>query len=165
MAKKKDSKKTMISVNKTVAENRRARFDYTLEDKFEAGIALVGTEVKSLRMGQCSLNESYIGPSRKGEILLHNATIPEYSQAGPKTQHEPTRTRKLLLHKREIDKLIGAVSREGYSIIPLRIFFNARGLAKVELALAKGKKAHDKREATKQRDWDKQKARVMREKG
>ncbi len=165
MAQKKNSKKGMISVNATVAENRRARFDYTLEDKFEAGIALVGTEVKSLRLGQCSLNEAYIGPSRQGEIVLYNATIPEYSQAGPKMQHEPARPRKLLLHKREINKLMGAVQREGYTIVPLRIFFNARGLAKIELALAKGKKTHDKREATKQRDWDKQKARVMREKG
>ena len=155
----------MISVNATVAENRRARFDYTLEDKFEAGIALVGTEVKSLRLGQCSLNEAYIGPSREAEIVLYNATIPEYSQAGPKMQHEPTRPRKLLLHKREINKLMGAVTREGYTIVPLRIFFNSRGLAKIELALAKGKKTHDKREATKQSDWDKQKARIMREKG
>ncbi len=165
MAKKKDKKAGLISVNQTVAENRRARFDYALEDKFEAGIVLVGTEVKSLRMGQCSLNESYIGPSRQGEMFLYNATIPEYSQAGPKMQHETNRPRKLLLHKREINKLAGAVSREGYSIIPLRLFFDARGLAKVELALAKGKKLHDKRETEKKRDWNKQKSRIMREKG
>ena len=154
----------MLSTNATVAENRRARFDYAIEDKFEAGIALVGTEVKSLRMGQCSINEAYIGP-KGGEIFLYNANIPEYSQAGAKAQHDPKRIRKLLLHKREVNKLMGAVQREGYSIVPLRLFFNGRGLAKLELALAKGKKAHDKRETIKQRDWNKQKSRIMREKG
>ena len=153
----------MISVSQTVAENRRARFDYALGDKFEAGIMLKGTEVKSLRLGQCSLDQSHIGP-KGGEIYLFNANIPEYQQVGAQAQHEPARHRKLLLHKREIDKLMGSVNREGYTIVPLKIFFDARGLAKVELALAKGKKEHDKRETEKKRDWGKQKQRLLREK-
>lgn len=154
----------MLSTNATVADNRRARFDYHLEDRFEAGIMLTGTEVKSLRMGQCSLNEAYVGP-HKGEIWLHNAYIPEYFPAGAQNQHEPKRMRRLLLKKREIDKLLGAVSREGYTIVPTRLYFNGRGLAKVEIALAKGKQLHDKRETQKNRDWNRQKGRIMREKG
>ncbi len=165
MSKKKTPKKTgLISTNKTVGENRRARFDYSLEDKFEAGIMLVGTEVKSLRHGQCSIAEAYVGP-KKGEIWIFNANIPEYSQAGHAMQHEPKRPRKLLLHKRELDKLMGAVQRGGYTIVPTRLYFNNRGLVKLEIALAKGKKLHDKRETEKKRDWDKQKQRLMREKG
>lgn len=161
MAKKKDKKSGMLSTNATVAENRRARFDYHLEDKFEAGIELTGTEVKSLRLGQCSLNESYVGP--KGEqIFLYNATIPEYRQAGSHLQHEPGRPRRLLLHKREIDKLIGSVTREGYTIVPTKLYFNARGRAKIEIALGKGKKQVDKRETMKQRDWGRQKQRLLK---
>ena len=164
MAKKRTSKSGLISTNQTVADNRRARFDYQIEEKFEAGIALTGTEVKSLRMGQCSLNESYVGP-KGGEIFLFGSHIPEYSQAGPHLQHEPRRPRKLLLKKREMDKLMGAVSREGYTIVPIRVYFNATGLAKVEIGLAKGKKMHDKRQTEKERDWNKQKQRIMRDKG
>ena len=154
----------MISTDQTVADNRKARHEYTLEDKFEAGIMLVGTEVKSLRMGQCSIKEAYVGP-KDGAIYLFNANIPEYQQAGEKGQHEPKRVRKLLLHKREIDKLLGAVNRGGYTIMPLRLYFDKRGLAKLEIALAKGKQLHDKRETKKRQDWDKQKGRIMRDKG
>lgn len=151
----------MLSTNATVAENRRARFDYHLEEKFEAGIALVGTEVKSLRLGQCSLNESYVGP-KGSDIYLFNANIPEYQQAGRHLQHEPARPRRLLLHKKEINKLIGSVTREGYTIVPTRLYFNARGKVKLEIALAKGKKQHDKRETTKQRDWGREKQRLLK---
>lgn len=163
MAKKKDTKKALISKNHTVAENRRARFDYHIEEKFEAGIMLTGTEVKSLRHGQCSVNEAYVGPQH-GEIWIFNANIPIYAQAGQSLQHEPQRSRKLLLKKREVHKLLGAVQREGYTIVPLRVYFNNRGLAKLEIALAKGKKAHDKRETQKERDWGREKRRLMREK-
>jgi len=165
MAKKPPKKKKgLISVNQTVADNRRVRFDYALEDKFEAGLMLAGTEVKSLRHGQCSLNEAYVGP-KDGEIWIFNANIPEYQQASEQLQHEPQRARRLLLHKREIGKLLGAVQREGYTIVPVRLYFNGRGLAKLEIALAKGKKMHDKRETSKSRDWARQKQRIMKEKG
>lgn len=164
MAKKKSSKSGLISTNQTVADNKRARFDYALEDKFEAGIALTGTEVKSLRMGQCSINEAYVGP-KNGDIVLFNAHIPEYQQAGQHLQHEPKRERKLLLNKREINKLMGAVQKQGYTILPTRLYFNNKGLAKLEIALGKGKKEHDKRETMKKRDWDRDKSRIMRDKG
>lgn len=164
MARKKDKKTGLISVNQTVNENRQARFHYHLEERMEAGLALTGTEVKSLRLGQCSLAESHVGPSR-GEMWLFKANIPEYQQAGRHLQHEPTRPRKLLLKKREVDKLLGAVQREGYTIIPLRLYFNSRGIAKLEIALAKGKKLYDKRETEKKRDWGREKQRLMREKG
>ena len=160
--KKKSSKSGMISTSQTVADNRRARYDYHLEDKFEAGIQLVGTEVKSLRLGQCSIKEAYVGP-KDGEILIFNMHIPEYQQAGEHFQHDPKRPRKLLLHKREIDRLLGAVSREGYTIAPTKLYFNKRGVAKLEIALAKGKKTHDKREDIKQRDWSRQKHRILKE--
>ena len=162
--KKKNSKSGMISTNQTVAENRRARFDYVLEDKFEAGIVLLGTEVKSLRLGLCSLNEAHIAPS-KGEIWGYNINIAEYQQASEKLQHDPKRPKKLLLKKREVNKLMGAVQREGYTIVPTKLYFNARGMAKIEIALAKGKQLHDKRQTEKDRDWNKQKRRVMRDKG
>ncbi len=126
---------------------------------------LTGTEVKSLRQGQCSLNESYVGPDRHGEIYLYGAHIPEYGPAGAHLQHEPRRPRKLLLHRREVGKLLGAISREGYTIVPTRLYFNEHGKAKLEVALAKGKKQHDKRETEKSRDWGRQKARIMRDKG
>lgn len=165
MAKKSDKKKGgMITANQTVADNKQVRFNYTVEETFEAGIMLVGTEVKSLRLGQANIKEAYVGP-KDGEIWIFNANIPEYQQASPKLQHEPQRARKLLLHKREVDKLLGSVSRAGYTIVPLRLFFNGRGLAKLEIGLAKGKQTHDKRESIKKRDWDKQKARIMRDKG
>lgn len=161
MSKKSKNKAGLISVNKTVAENRRARFEYALEDKMEAGIALTGSEVKVLRHGQCSIGEAYIGP-KGGEIYVFNMNIPEYQQAGPHMQHEPKRPRKLLLKRREADRVIGAVQREGYTIIPLRLYFNARGLAKIEIALAKGKKLHDKRETQKARDWGREKQRLLK---
>ena len=137
MAQKKDKKSGMISVNQTVAENRKARFEYHLEEMFQAGIVLVGTEVKSLRLGQCSLNESFAG-EHKGEIWLYNAHIPEYMQAGKHLQHQPKRPRKLLLNQREINKLIGSVTRDGYTLVPTRLYFDERGRAKLEIALAKG---------------------------
>ncbi len=167
MAKKNDKKKTgMISVSHTVAENKRARFDYEILEEVEAGIMLVGTEVKSLRLGQCSLAESHVGPNRaRSELYLWNANIPEYQQAGAKMQHAPQRERKLLLHKRELDRLLGAINRDGQTIVALRLYFNARGMAKVMIGLARGKKQHDKRETEKKRDWDKQKGRIMRDRG
>jgi len=160
--KKKNKKSGLLSTDATVAVNRRARFDYALEDTFVAGIELTGTEVKSLRHGQCSIQEAYIGP-KGSEIWIYNANIPEYQQAGPKMQHAPQRPRRLLLHKKEIHKLMGSVNREGYTIVPIKVYFNARGLAKLELALGKGKKKVDKRETIKRREWDKKKARVMKD--
>ncbi len=145
---------------KIVADNRKARFNYSIGDTFEAGIALTGTEVKSLRAGKATIGESYAGEHR-GEIFLINANIPEYLQAN-RFNHEPKRPRKLLLHKRQVNKLIGAVQREGMTLVPLRLYFNEKGRAKVELALAKGKQLHDKRETEKKRDWNRDKARLMR---
>ena len=145
---------------KVVAENRRARFDYFIEDKFEAGIALVGTEVKALRQGEGSIAESYATMDAE-EVWLINSHIPEYSH-GNRLNHEPRRQRKLLLSKREIAKLHGAITRQGLTLVPLSIYFNGRGKAKVELALAKGKKAHDKRETIKERDWKREQQRLLR---
>lgn len=164
MAKKKDKKSGLISTNHTVADNRKAFFDYFIEEKFEAGIMLTGTEVKSLRLGQCSLKESHVGP-HQGNLCLINCHIPEYQQAGRHLQHEPLRIRKLLLHKREMNKLYGSVNREGYTIVPLRLYFDARGMVKVEIGLAKGKKLHDKRDTEKNRDWQRDKSRLMKERG
>ena len=148
---------------KVVAENRRARFEYFLDDFYEAGIALTGTEVKSLRFGEGSIAESY-AEVRDEQVWLVNANVPEFSH-GNRHNHEPKRPRKLLLHTREIDKLRNAVAREGMTLIPLSIYFNARGRAKVELALARGKKLHDKRETVKERDWKREQARLMRDRG
>lgn len=148
---------------KLIAENRRARFDYMIEETIEAGLQLVGTEVKSLRNGRANIAESYANPE-KGELWLINATIPEYAPAG-QFNHEPRRPRKLLVRSRELKRLMGAVEREGRTLVPLKLYFNARGIAKLELALARGKKAHDKREATKDREWKRQQARLMRDKG
>ena len=148
---------------KTIAENRKARHEYLIEEVFEAGLVLSGTEVKSLREGRSTINESYASPER-GAIWLINANIPEYAPA-QRFNHEPRRPRKLLLKQREIDKLTGAVQKEGRTIVPLKMFFNERGLAKIEIALATGKKLHDKRDTEKNRDWQRQKARIMREKG
>ncbi|KKC27672.1 SsrA-binding protein SmpB [Sphingomonas sp. SRS2] len=148
---------------KVVAENRRARYEYFLEEFFEAGIALTGTEVKSLRFGEGSIAESYA--EVKGEqVWLVNANVPEFSH-GNRFNHEPKRPRKLLLHHRQIEKMRTAVSREGMTLIPLSIYFNGRGRAKVELALAKGKKLHDKRETEKTRDWKREQGRLLRERG
>jgi SsrA-binding protein len=148
---------------KVVAENRRARFDYFLEEFFEAGVALAGTEVKSLRTGQGNIADSY-AELKDGEVWLINANIPEFSH-GNRFNHEPKRPRKLLLKAREIKKLTGAVQRGGFTLIPMQIYFNDRNRAKVELALARGKKLHDKRETMKERDWARDKARLMRERG
>ena len=145
------------------AENRRARRDYTIEDTVEAGLVLQGSEVKSLRAGQASLAESWAGPS-DGAIWLLNCHIPPYEQAG-QGNHEPRRPRKLLLRKREQTRLLEAASREGFTLVPLKIYFNERGIAKLLLGLGKGKKQHDKRQSEKDRDWKRQKARLMREKG
>lgn len=149
--------------SKLVAENRRARFDYLIEETFEAGIQLLGTEVKALRAGRANIAESYASPER-GELWLVNSYIPEYAPAAG-ANHPPRRPRKLLVRAREMNKLVGAVEREGRTLVPLRLYFNARGIAKLELALAKGKKAHDKRAATKDREWKRQQSRLMREKG
>jgi SsrA-binding protein len=148
---------------KTVAENRRARYDFFIDQIFEAGIALTGTEVKSLRFGQGSIVESY-AEVQDGQVWLINANIPEFSH-GNRFNHEPKRPRKLLLHEREINKLHGAVARDGMTLVPLNIYFNGRGRAKVELALAKGKKAHDKRETIKERDWKREAGRLLRDRG
>ncbi len=154
----------MLSVNALIAENKRARFEYEIEETFEAGIQLTGTEVKSLRLGQASIVEAHAG-EKNGDIYLFNAHINEYMQAGSHLQHEPRRLRKLLLKKREINKLIGSVQREGYALIPLKLYFNEHGLAKLLLGLGKGKKLHDKRETSKERDWNRQKQRIMKDHG
>ncbi len=146
---------------KVVAENRKARHEYIVEDTLEAGLMLTGTEVKSLRTGRANIQESYASPEN-GEMWLINAHIPEYEQ-GNRYNHEPRRKRKLLVHRREIDKLQGVVKREGMTLVPLKLYFDQRGRAKLLLGIARGKKAHDKREADKQRDWDRQKQRLMRQ--
>ena len=150
----------MTQVGKTIAENRRARFDYFVEDVVEAGIMLTGTEVKSLRNGRANIAESYAAVEGEA-IILVNADIPPYA-GGNRFNHEPRRHRKLLLHRKEIGKLIGAVQREGRTIIPLKLYWNEKGIAKLEIGLAKGKKTHDKREATAERDWQRDKARRMK---
>jgi SsrA-binding protein len=148
---------------KLIAENRRARFDYFLEETFEAGISLTGSEVKSLRLGKANIAESYANAEGR-EISLVNAYIPEYGPAN-RFNHEPRRPRRLLLHRRQIDKLLGAVRREGRTIIPTRLYWNEKGLAKLELALAKGKSAPDKRQTVADRDWKREQGRLMRDKG
>jgi SsrA-binding protein len=148
---------------KTVADNRRARFDYFIEETLEAGIMLAGTEVKSLRTGKATIADSYAAPEN-GELFLVNAYIPEYLQAN-RFNHETRRPRKLLLHRRQIEKLYRATTREGMTVVPLKLYFNEKGMAKVELALAKGKKLHDKRETEKARDWNREKGRLLRDRG
>ena len=148
---------------KVVAENRRARFDYFVDDRMEAGIALTGTEVKALRQGEGSIAESYATINDE-EVWLINSHIPEYSH-GNRQNHEPRRQRKLLLKGREIAKLHGAVTRQGLTLVPLSIYFNSRGKAKVELALARGKKVHDKRDTIKERDWKREQGRLLRSRG
>ncbi|MBK9010406.1 SsrA-binding protein SmpB [Novosphingobium sp.] len=146
---------------KIVAENRRARFDYYIEEVFEAGIVLTGTEVKSLRFGEGSIAESY-AEVKNGEVWLVNSNVPEFSH-GNRFNHQPKRLRKLLLHEREIAKFTGAVERKGMTLVPLSVYFNGRGRAKVELALAKGKNVADKRATIKERDWKRDQARIMRD--
>jgi SsrA-binding protein len=148
---------------KTVADNRRAKFDYFIEDTFEAGLALAGTEVKALRAGEATIRDAY-AEVRGGQVWLVNANIPEYSH-GNRENHEAKRPRKLLLHEREIERMLGAVERKGMTLVPLSIYFNRTGRAKVELALAKGKNTVDKRNTIKDRDWKRDKARLLREKG
>lgn len=148
---------------KVVAENRRARFDYAILENIEAGIMLTGTEVKALREGQANIAESYAAPE-DGGLWLINANIPEYS-AGNRQNHEPKRKRKLLLHKREIARLSQAVERKGLTLVPLKLYFNERGVAKLDLGLGQGKKNQDKRETVKDRDWKRQQQRLLRDRG
>jgi len=148
----------------TLVENKKARLKYAILETFEAGIALTGSEVKSLRNGKANIAESYAAVEGD-EIVLVNADIPTYAQAGPHFNHEPRRHRKLLLKRREIEKLIGAVQREGRTLIPTKLYWSDKGLAKLELSLAKGKNTRDKRESVAERDWQRDKARLMREKG
>jgi SsrA-binding protein len=148
---------------KVVADNRKARFNYEIGEVYEAGIALTGSEVKSLRAGKATIGESY-ADSRDGELWLINSNIPEYQQAG-RFNHLPKRPRKLLLHQRQISKLAGAVEREGMTVVPLKLYFNDKGRAKIEIALARGKKLHDKRETLKRRSWDRERGRLLRQKG
>ena len=150
-------------VFKVVADNRRARFNYEIGEVFEAGIALTGTEVKSLRQGRATIAESY-ADARGGEIWLVNANIPEYLQAS-RFNHAPKRARKLLLHKRQISKLASAVEREGMTLVPLKMYFNEKGRAKIEIALGRGKKLHDKRETERKRSWNRERSRLLRAKG
>lgn len=136
---------------KVVADNRRARYEYEIGEVLEAGLALTGTEVKSLRTGKATIAESYVGVTRDRQVELINANIPEYLQAN-RFNHEPRRPRRLLLKSRQIAKLAQGVEREGMTIVPLKIYFNERGRAKIEIALARGKKLHDKRESLKEKD-------------
>jgi SsrA-binding protein len=148
---------------RVVADNRKARFNYFIDETFEAGVVLTGTEVKSLRDGKANIGESY-ADTRDGEIWLINSNIPEYRQAS-RFNHAPKRPRKILLHRRQINKLLGAVEREGMTLVPLKLYFNEKGRAKIELALARGKKLYDKRETEKKRTWQRERGRLMREKG
>jgi SsrA-binding protein len=148
---------------KSVAENRKARFNYEIGEVVEAGIVLTGSEVKSLRLGKATIGESY-ADAREGAIWLINSNIPEYLQAS-RYNHTPKRPRKLLLHQRQIDKFASAIEREGMTLVPLKLYFNEQGRAKVEIALGKGKKMHDKRETLKKRSWDRERGRLMRDKG
>ena len=157
MAKKKDDQ------NKLIADNRKARYAYAIDDTLEAGIMLTGSEVKSLRTGKATIGKSYAF-AKDGELFLVNAYIPEYTQAS-RFNHEPKRMRKLLVHKNQASKLAMAIQREGMTLIPLKLYFNPKGIAKIELGVAKGKKIHDKRETEKNRDWQRDKARLMRAKG
>ena len=150
-------------MTKLIAENRRARFDYFLDETLEAGLTLTGTEVKALRLGRANIAESYVGVEGR-ELALINAHIPEYGPAN-RFNHEPRRQRKLLMKRREIDKLIGAVQRDGRTLVPTKLYFNDKGLVKLEVALARGKKAHDKRATEAERDWKREQGRLMRDRG
>ena len=156
--------KSRAETERYVALNRKARHDYFITDTVEAGIILAGTEVKTLRSGQASIQESFATP-REGSLYLINAYIPEYKQAGIHLQHETRRPRQLLLHKREMNKLMAQINREGMTVVPLGIYFNKRGIAKVELGVAKGKHKADKRETIKKREFERDKARALRERG
>ncbi|GAB4391025.1 MAG: SsrA-binding protein SmpB [Kiloniellaceae bacterium] len=152
-----------VGAKQIAAQNRRARHDYLIEDRFEAGLVLTGSEVKSLRGGRASIAEAYVA-ERQGELYLQGAHIPEYT-AATYNNHEPRRMRKLLVHRRELAKLVGQVRREGYTLVPLAIYFNERGIAKLEVGLARGKRKADKRETVKAREWDRRKSRLLRERG
>lgn len=164
MAKKKDTGGNSLIAHGRVAENRRARHDYAIEETLEAGIVLAGTEVKSLRTGRANIGDSYAGP-KDGELFLFNAYIPDWQQAVKAFAHETRRPRKLLVHRREARRLLAAIARDGMTLVPLSLYFNNRGMAKVQLGLAKGRKAHDKRAAIKEREWNRDKARLLRDKG
>ncbi len=157
------SSKTKDAPRRIAADNRRARFDYEIKEAMEAGVVLTGTEIKSLRTGKATIGESYAA-QKGGELWLFNAYIPEYLEAN-RFNHETRRPRKLLVHKREIAKFANAVERDGMTVVPLKIYFNDKGRAKVELALARGRKTHDKREALKERSWNRDKARLLRDRG
>jgi len=161
MAGKNKKKKTSGNV---VAQNRRARRDYSIVETVEAGLQLTGTEVKSLRAGRASLNEAFAG-EKHGEMYLFNAHIPVYEGASSVFNHEPVHDRKLLLHRKQMAHLLGAQKQKGMALIPLKIYFNARGMAKLELALGEGKHTYDKRDTVKQRDWSREKGRLLRDKG
>ena len=163
MAAKKAGAKSTGGCRKMIADNRRAHHDYQIEDVLEAGLVLTGTEVKALREGKATIREAYATPEDDG-IYLINANIPEYS-AGNRENHAPKRPRKLLLHAREIERLKQAVERKGYTLAPLKLYFNEQGRVKLEIGLAIGKKHHDKRETVKDRDWSRQKQRLMRDRG
>ncbi|MEL6735504.1 MAG: SsrA-binding protein SmpB [Pseudomonadota bacterium] len=156
-------KKKPDSTNKVIAENRKARYNYAIEDTQEAGLVLGGTEVKSLRNGKANIAESYVS-HEDGELWLINSHIPEYLQAN-RFNHEPRRRRKLLMSAREISRLGQAIARDGMTIVPLKMYFNDRGRAKLMIALAKGKKVHDKRQTERNRDWNREKGRLLRDKG
>lgn len=162
MSKNDKKKPKLISTSQTITDNRKAKYEYHIEDKYECGIMLTGSEVKSLRRSQCSINEAHAAES-KGDIWLYNLHIAENSFSGKHLQHDPKRPRKLLLHRKEINKLMGAVCKQGYTIIPIRIYFNERGVAKVEIALARGKKLFDKRATEKERDWSRQKQKLLKD--
>lgn len=163
LAKKPAKQPAKQLANRVAADNRRARFSYEIVETFEAGIILTGTEVKSLRQGKSTIGEAYAS-EEGGEIWLINAYIPEYLEAN-RFNHQPRRKRKLLLHRRQVEKLSAAIQREGMTLVPLKMYFNDRGRAKVEIGLGRGKKLHDKRETEKQRDWGREKARLMRDRG
>ncbi len=151
------------SAKRPIAQNRKARHDYLIEDTLEAGLVLAGSEVKSLRQGRCTIGDAY-AHERNGELFVRNLHIAPYDAAN-RLNHEPRRPRKLLVHRRELARLIGQIQRGGYTLVPLSIYFNERGIAKLELALARGKRKADKRQSEKKRDWTRQKARLLREKG
>lgn len=151
------------SNRRVVAQNRRARFDYFIDETLEAGLMLTGTEVKSLRYGKASINESY-ATVEDGELYLINGYISEYNHAHKKLNHDPTRRRKLLVNRKQLNNLIGQTRQKGVTLVPISLYFNPRGFVKLELGLARGKKQHDKRETSKERDWNREKSRIMRDK-
>ena len=149
---------------KVAADNRRARYDYEIGEPVEAGIMLTGTEIKGMRSGKATISESYVDVDKKGEVYLVNANVPEYLQAN-RFNHDPRRPRKLLLNKREISRLAQGIERQGMTIVPLKLYFNDKGRAKLQIALAKGKKVHDKRQTERTRDWNREKSRLLRYRG